>query len=58
VLYDQKSAQTIENIDIFSLLTYMGLRENLSQQRANGVGAVVQSIQQYVQSTHMHMYAE
>ncbi|MEX1083958.1 MAG: SufE family protein, partial [Xanthobacteraceae bacterium] len=51
VLYSGKPAQEILSIDALSLFDRLGLRENLTPQRSNGLRSMVERIRSEARST-------
>lgn len=50
VLYNNKTANNISQINVFEILSAMNLKENITQQRANGLSAVVDKIKSFVEA--------
>lgn len=51
LIYNNKSAEEIKNIDVLKIFARLGLEENLTPSRRNGMMSMVGKIRQYAENT-------
>ncbi len=51
LIYNDKTAEEIKNIDIAKIFVKLGLEENLTPSRRNGMLSMVEKIKQYASAT-------
>lgn len=50
LIYNDKSAEEIKSIEVFKIFAKLGLEENLTPSRRNGMMSMVQKIRQYAEN--------
>lgn len=50
LIYNNKSAEEIKSIDVLKIFAKLGLKENLTPSRRNGMASMVEKIRQYAEN--------